>query len=84
VLVGGFAAIIVGVSTYAVIKLQKSEAQDAAATFERYKLDTSKQIAEADLRAKEAELALAKFRSPRLPSSDEPGTFTDKLKPLAE
>lgn len=45
---GALAAVIVGVSTYVIIKLQKVEAQSAAENFERYKLVTEEKIADAN------------------------------------
>jgi hypothetical protein len=63
---GALAAVVVGVSTYAIIRLQKLEAQSASAEFERYKLATEKSISEANARAAEAQLALEKFKEPRL------------------
>lgn len=45
--IGAIAAIIVGISTYAVIRLQKVEAKDADDAFELYKLGVAAQVAEA-------------------------------------
>src|SRR5882762_2514258 len=45
--IGAFAAIVVGVSTYAVIRLQKTEAKDAADALELYKLTVATQVADA-------------------------------------
>jgi hypothetical protein len=44
---GALAAVIVGISTYVVIQLQKSEAKDAADQFERYKVGVAAQVADA-------------------------------------
>jgi hypothetical protein len=64
---GACAAVVVGIATFAVIKLQKIEAQNAASQFARYKLETEEQIAGANARAAEAELKLAEYRRPRGP-----------------
>jgi hypothetical protein len=45
--IGALAALVVGVSTYAVIRLQKAEAKDATDAFELYKLRVAAQVAEA-------------------------------------
>lgn len=45
--IGAFAAIIVGISTYTVIRLQKAEAKDANDAFELYKLGVAAQVADA-------------------------------------
>jgi hypothetical protein len=45
--IGAIAAIIVGISTYAVVRLQKAEAKDASDAFELYKLGVAAQVAEA-------------------------------------
>lgn len=45
---GVLSAGIVGVSQYVIIQLQKLEARDAAADFERYKLDVGQKIADAN------------------------------------
>ena len=62
---GALAAVVVGVSTYVVIQLQKLEAQTAADQFERYKLATEQSISNANARAAEAQLALEQFKAPR-------------------
>jgi hypothetical protein len=65
---GAIAAVIVGISTYAVIKLQRAEAEDASAAFEQYKLGVSAQaetakseIAKANARTAEAELRIKRL-----------------------
>src|SRR5467141_2003438 len=58
-------ATAVGVSQYIIIKLQKAAEIESKQDFDRYKLEAGKQIAEAEARGKEAELALIKFRKPR-------------------
>ena len=45
--IGAFAAVVVGISTYVVIKLQALEASDARTAFEQYKLGVAAQVAEA-------------------------------------
>jgi len=59
---GACAALIVVFSQWVIIRLQKTEAQEAAAVFERFKLETGKEIADANARQKEAELKLAQLR----------------------
>jgi len=84
-ILGALAAVIVGVSTFVIIRLQRSEAQDAGLEFERYKLATDERILETTARAKEAELALIKFRKPRselLPTQVR-AEITEKLKAFA-
>lgn len=82
---GALAAVIVGVSTFAVIRLQKVEVQSAAAEFDRYKLDTEKKISEANARAAEAALSLEKLRTPRaqLLTPEALASIVAKLKPFA-
>jgi hypothetical protein len=45
--IGAFAAVMVGVSTFAVIRLQKLEATNAALAFEQYKLGVDSRVADA-------------------------------------
>jgi len=45
--------------------------------------DARVKISEADARAKEAELALAKFRAPRLPEKKQLAIVAERLKPFA-
>jgi len=52
--IGAIAAIIVGISTYAVIRLQKAEAKDASDAFELYKLGVAAQVADANREGIEA------------------------------
>jgi hypothetical protein len=59
---GACAALIVVFSQWVIIRLQKSEAQEAAAAFERFRLQTSKEIADANAKQKEAELKLEELR----------------------
>jgi hypothetical protein len=61
--VAALAAIAVGVTSAVVMKLQKQ----ATIEFARYKLQTAKEIAEANGRADEAESKLAEYRKPRGP-----------------
>jgi len=57
------AALAIVVSTRAVIVLQKKQELQTRTEFEKYKLDTGKQIAEASARQKEAELKLEELRA---------------------
>lgn len=45
--IGAIAAIFVGISTYAVVRLQKAEAKDTNDAFELYKLGVATQVADA-------------------------------------
>ena len=89
------AAAIVGISTYAVVKLQRAELARSKQDFTAYQLDTEKQIAsanaagetakaeaaEATVRAKEAQLALEKYKAPRNLTLDQVGAIVEKLRP---
>jgi hypothetical protein len=71
-------------TTAVVVKLQRQEAIDTANDFARYKLQTAKEIAEANARADEAELKLAEYRKPRGPIIQEHAQeFVDEIKPFA-
>jgi hypothetical protein len=70
---GALAAVVLGISTYVIIRLQKAETVATAEEFSRYKLATEKSISEANARAAEAQLALEKFKTPRsIPQADRP------------
>ena len=80
------AAIIVGISTFIVIQLQKQEAIDAKDEFDRYKIEAGKQIAGADARAAEANkqaaqanLELARLKMPRILNGEQQTRIADKL-----
>lgn len=60
-----FAAIAIFLTTRAVISLQDKEATDRADELAKYKQDASVRIAEANAKALEAQLALAKYRAGR-------------------
>jgi hypothetical protein len=60
--VAAIAAVFVGISTYAVVRLQKVEAEDARKDLEEYKLDAGQKIAEANARAEEAQLETEKIK----------------------
>jgi hypothetical protein len=85
-----FAALAVVVSTAAVVVLQREENEQTKAEFERYKLDATRDIEGAQERAKvaeqkaaEANLALAKFKAPRVLSSEQQRHIAGKLKQFA-
>jgi hypothetical protein len=92
--VAAFAAAIVGISTYAVVQLQKLEAKDASDALEQYKIDAGKEVATAkesaasaleraagaEQRAAEANLELARLKSPRTLSPEQQTRLVDKLK----
>jgi hypothetical protein len=91
------AAAIVGVSTWAVVRLQRQELADSMVEFDTYRLETARQIAEANSagdaakadaakaneRAVQAQLALEKFRAPRLPTPEQLGKLATRIKPFA-
>jgi len=60
--IGAAAAVIVGVSTFVIIKLQKLEAADASAAFEQYKLGVASQTAELEKEAAVARLETEKLK----------------------
>ena len=92
-LITAIAAAVVAVSTWAVIRLQRQDAMDAAIAFEQYKLDTRKEIdearaiaAKANERAEElkaANLALEAIIAPRSLSAEQQKSLSDTLKPFA-
>lgn len=76
--VAGIAAVVVGFSTFLVVKLQRQEVKATADAFAQYKIDAGVKIAEAsegaakaNERAAEANLALEKFKAPRSISPQE-------------
>ena len=77
-LAGAF-ALLAAIATYIAFQLQKQEAIDSANTFARYKLETGERIAEADARALEAQVQLAKFKSPRNMTPDQQSRLVEKL-----
>jgi hypothetical protein len=87
---GALAAVIVGLSTYVVIRLQKTEAQASAAEFDRYKLATEKSISDARARAAiaekqaaEANLELARLKTPRSLSPEQHNGIVERLRQFA-
>lgn len=92
VFVVALAGAAVGVTTAGSIVSHKREARGAEQELERYKLETEKKISEANAagdaakaRAAEAELNLAKFRTPRadILTNDVLLSIAKKLKPFA-
>lgn len=71
-----------GAATYVAYRLQKSDATAEKAEFDRYKLDAGKAIAEADARAKEAQLALEMYKAPRNLSVQQEAAIIAALSPL--
>jgi hypothetical protein len=65
VIVAALAATAIGVTTAGSIISHKREANAAEYALDRYKLETGKQIAEANARQKQAELELRKRSNPR-------------------
>lgn len=60
-------AAIVGVSTYCVVQLQRQEIAASKSEFYRYKLETERNISEANARQREAELKLEQLRTQARP-----------------
>jgi hypothetical protein len=61
-IIAGFFALTAGAATWAVVRLQRIELAASKEEFDRYKLEAGEKIAEAEARANEAKLALAKLR----------------------
>jgi hypothetical protein len=87
---GAIAAVVVGVSTAVIIKLQKQEAADSARAFATYKLEAGENIAaanaraaEADQKAAEAKLELEKFKAPRSLDRAQLERITEAMKPFS-
>lgn len=62
-IIAACSAFVAGVATWAVVRLQRIEMAASKLEFDKYKLDTSKDISEANARAKEAELKLEELRA---------------------
>lgn len=58
----GIFGLIVGLSTWFVVKMQREEIAASQGEFERYKLEASKEIAESNARQKQAEVKLEQLR----------------------
>ena len=67
---GGFAVLAAG-SIYVAFQLQKQVTADGAVALERFKAQAGRDIANANARAKEAELALEKYRTGRSFTADQ-------------
>lgn len=76
-------AALVGVATYCVVQLQRAEIAEAKEESERYKLDVERKISEADARAAEAKLELAKFKEPRSISAAQAETMSREMLPFS-
>jgi hypothetical protein len=79
-IIAGFFALIAGAATWAVVRLQRIEIAESKQEFDKYKLDTSKEIAEANARALEAQLALEKFKAPRSISVEARNRLAESMK----
>jgi hypothetical protein len=79
----GIFGVIVGLSTWVVVRLQREEIAASKQEFERYKLGVEKDIAEANARTKQAELELQRLKQPRTVN---PGALKEELegKPKAK
>lgn len=82
-IVAGFTAFAAGVATWVVVRLQRIELANSEREFTKYKLDTSKEISEANARAAEAQLALEKFKAPRELDSNAGTPLVEGLKEFA-
>jgi hypothetical protein len=83
----GVFALIVGVSTYFVVTLQREEIAASRDEFERYKLDAGAKIsaanaeaASASQNAAQAQLALEKLKAPRLLSANAVATLSTQMR----
>ncbi len=79
----GAFALLGGLATWFVVSLQREELAESKMEFERYKLETGKKISESDARTKEAELALAKIRTPRSLDPEAKARVVAKIKPFS-
>jgi hypothetical protein len=61
-IIAGFFALVAGAATWAVVRLQRIELASSEQELERYKLDTARNISEADARTAEASLKLEQLR----------------------
>jgi hypothetical protein len=91
-IVAGFFALVAGVATWQVVRLQRIEIAESKIEFEAYKLNAAKETAlarketaEALKQAADAELSLIKFREPRhkLLTAEVLKSITERLKPFA-
>jgi len=83
-------AAIVGICTYCVVQLQREEIQASKDDFEKYKIDAGKAVsdanaraAEASQKAAEAQLALEKFKAPRMLTLEQQAKITEEMEPFA-
>jgi hypothetical protein len=81
------AAVLTGISTYAVSRLQKVEAEAARAELDKYKLEAGRQIADANARGEEAKaiaakanLELERFKAPRSLEAEPRSRIIEKMK----
>ena len=86
----GVFGLIVGISTFFVVKLQRLELAEANREMTEYKLAATRDIATAQsageaakAEAAKAQLELAKFKAPRTLSSEQVGRISAKLLPFA-
>ncbi len=79
-ILAGLTALAAAASTWAVVHLQRIELAKSDNEFAKYKLETAKDISEANARAAEARLELEKFKAPRSLSSEQRKRIADKLK----
>ena len=70
-LLAGIIAVVIGISTFLVVKLQRLETKAAAEEFAIYRTESSKDIANANARAAEANLELEQYKAPRTLSQEE-------------
>jgi hypothetical protein len=82
-IVAGAFALLAGAATWAVVRLQRAELAASRQEFEKYKLDAGKEIADAQQRAAEANLELARMKTPRSLTAEQQREIADKLKPWA-
>jgi hypothetical protein len=83
-IIAGLFALVAGVATWAVVHLQRIEIAKSGEELERYKLDTRKEISEANARAAEARLALEKFKAPRILMAPQADKIVEAVKQFAD
>jgi hypothetical protein len=65
-ILAGFTALVAGVSTWAVVRLQRIELAGTEQEFDKYKLDTAKEIAEANEKSIQGQLELQRLKAWRM------------------
>ena len=80
VIIAASAAIAIGIATTGSVVSHKREAASAESALEQFKLQTEEKISDANARAEEAKLELAKFRAPRVLTPEQKATIVNELR----